>query len=62
MSLNDRGARDRKWYIVERWQEYKGEGRANLLRIIGIGSFYIVHLMNYHGLRTVCCNWPKGAM
>ena len=43
--------RDRQWYIVGRWQEYEGERRANLLRIIGIGSFYIVHLMHYHGLR-----------
>ena len=38
---------DRQWFIVERWQEYEGEGRANLLRIVAIGSFYTVHLLNY---------------
>ena len=51
MNPDDQAARERQWYIAERWQEYEGEGRANLLRIIGIGSFYIVHLMNYHGWR-----------
>ena len=30
-----------------RWQEYEGEGRANLLRIAGIGLFYCVELVNY---------------
>ena len=51
MTPEDRNVRDRQWYIAERWQEYEGERRANLLRIIAIGSFYIVHLLNYHGLR-----------
>ena len=51
MTPDDRAARERQWYIAERWQEYEGEGRANLLRIIGIGSFYTIHLLNYHGLR-----------
>jgi hypothetical protein len=40
---------ERSWYIAERWQEYEGEGRANLLRIAAIGSFYIVHLLNHFG-------------
>ncbi|MCH8047413.1 MAG: hypothetical protein IID44_27255 [Planctomycetes bacterium] len=44
-------ARDRPWYIAQRWQEYDAERRTNLLRIIGIGSLYLVHLMHYHGLR-----------
>lgn len=39
---------DRQWYIAQRWQEYEGEGRANLLRIVAIGAFYIVQLVNYH--------------
>ena len=43
-------ARDRPWYIAQRWQEYDAERRANLLRIVGIGSLYLVHLMHYHGL------------
>jgi hypothetical protein len=41
-------AADRQWYIVERWQEYEGEGRTNLLRIIAIGVFYLVELAQYH--------------
>lgn len=43
-------AAERQWYIVERWQEYEGEGRANLLRILAIGVFYFVELVNYHWL------------
>ncbi|MCY2994349.1 MAG: hypothetical protein NTY19_41730 [Planctomycetota bacterium] len=39
---------DRQWFIVGRWQEYEGEGRANLLRIIGIGVFYGIELVNYY--------------
>ncbi|MGD0900943.1 MAG: hypothetical protein ABR915_24180, partial [Thermoguttaceae bacterium] len=42
---------DRPWFIVGRWQEYEGEARANLLRIAGIGAFYLVELVNYYGLR-----------
>ena len=33
---------ERQWFIVSRWQEFKGEGRANLLRLIGIAVFYAV--------------------
>lgn len=43
-------AADRQWFIVERWQEYEGEGRTNLLRIAAIGVFYLVELANYHWL------------
>jgi hypothetical protein len=41
---------DRHWFIVGRWQEYEGEARANLLRVLGIVLFYLVELVNYHGL------------
>jgi hypothetical protein len=41
---------DQKWHIVSRWQEYEGEARANLLRIAGIGAFYVVELLDYYGL------------
>ncbi len=41
----------RQWHIVSRWHEYEGEARANLLRIAGIGVFYVIELLNYHGLR-----------
>jgi hypothetical protein len=39
---------DRQWFIVGRWQEYEGEGRANLLRIAGVGAFYCIELANYY--------------
>ena len=39
---------DRQWFIVSRWQQYDGELRANLLRIAGIATFYVIHLVNYH--------------
>lgn len=41
---------DRQWFIVGRWQEYEGEGRANLLRILAIGTFYAVQLLQHHVL------------
>jgi len=36
---------DRQWYIVGRWEEFGGEARANLLRIIAVGAFYGVQLV-----------------
>jgi hypothetical protein len=42
-----RAPEDCQWFIVGRWQEYEGEGRANLLRIAGVGAFYGVELVNY---------------
>jgi hypothetical protein len=39
---------DRQWFIVGRWQEYEGESRANLLRIVAIGAFYIVQLIHFY--------------
>jgi hypothetical protein len=50
---------DRQWYIVGRWQEYEGEARANLLRIVGIAAFYIVELVNYYGLNLGFLELPK---
>jgi len=47
--LADSASRDRQWYIVGRWQEYEGEGRANLIRILAIGLFYTVQLSHYYG-------------
>lgn len=41
---------DRQWFIVGRFEEFEGEGRANLLRLVGIAAFYSVELINYHGL------------
>jgi hypothetical protein len=42
------GVERRQWFIVGRWQEYEGEFRANLLRTIAIGAFYIVELLRFH--------------
>jgi hypothetical protein len=43
---------DRSWFIVGRWQEYEGEARTNLLRIVAIGAFYALELVNYYLLNT----------
>lgn len=50
---------ERHWFIVGRWQEYEGEARANLLRIVGIAAFYLVELMNYHGVNLGFLAMPK---
>jgi len=50
---------DRHWFILERWQQYEGEARANLLRIAGIAAFYLVEMINYHGLRLAAFEMPK---
>jgi len=50
---------DRQWYIVGRWQEYEGEARANLLRIIAVAAFYGIELLNYHGLQIGFLNMPR---
>jgi len=41
----------RQWFIVGRWQEYEGEGRANLLRVLALGAFYGVQLVDHHFLQ-----------
>ena len=38
---------DRQWFIVGRWQEYAGEGRANLVRVLALIAFYGVQLYRY---------------
>ena len=42
-------ASERPWFIVGRWQEFEGEARANLLRLVAIGAFYIVQLLHFYG-------------
>ena len=39
---------DPSWFIAERWQHYDGEQRANYLRILSVGTFYTIHLLNYY--------------
>lgn len=41
---------DGDWNIVARWREYEGEQRANVLRVLGVASFYVVELLNRYGL------------
>lgn len=55
----DRSAttRERQWFIASRWQEFEGEARANLLRIIGVGAFYIIELIN-HGVHLGALQLP----
>jgi hypothetical protein len=43
---------ERQWYIVGRWQEYEGESRANLLRMVAIGALYTVQLVHFYGFST----------
>jgi hypothetical protein len=50
--------RERQWFIVSRWQEYEGEARANLLRIICVGAFYIIELVN-HGMQIGPLQLPQ---
>jgi hypothetical protein len=54
-----RPALDRSWFITSRWQEYEGEGRANLLRLIGLVAFYAVELVDYHGLDLGFVQMPR---
>ena len=51
-------AADRQWFVIGRWQEYAGEARANLLRIAGIGAFYIIELINFYGLHVGPLDFP----
>ena len=36
------------WHATQRWQQYDGEFRANLLRIFSLAAFYGVHLLHYY--------------
>ncbi len=44
---------EKDWFIVGRWEEFEGEGRANLLRLIAVAAFYAVELYNYYWLQVV---------
>lgn len=39
---------ERHWFIVGRWQEFEGESRANTLRIVAVGAFYVVQLLHFY--------------
>ena len=38
---------DHQWAITERWQQYEGELRTNILRMGSIALFYSIHLVRY---------------
>jgi len=40
-----------QWFVAGRWQEYGGEARANVIRLVAIGGFYLIELLNYYGVR-----------
>jgi hypothetical protein len=49
MAVASSSSADRQWYIVGRWQEYEGEARANLVRVLAVIAFYVVQLMHFYG-------------
>lgn len=59
--LTDTAKGDRSWHIVGRWQEYEGEARANLLRVVGVAAFYAIELVNYRGLNLGILELPRQA-
>jgi hypothetical protein len=56
-STEGASADDRAWFIAQRWQEYDGEMRANVLRIAAIGVFYLLHCWNYYSSQGRLPNW-----
>jgi hypothetical protein len=40
-----------KWKIVQRWQEFRIEALVNFLRLSCIILFYLIELINFHGLK-----------
>ena len=57
-AIRDSGSSvDRSWFITRRWQQFEGEARANLLRIIAIGVFYLIHLWHYLSSQGKLPNW-----
>jgi hypothetical protein len=42
---------DRRWFVVGRLQEFEGEARANIVRMVAVAAFYSVAVANFHGLR-----------
>lgn len=50
---------DEAWRIIQRWLEYEGEARANVLRLIAIGVFYLIELINFYGLQLGFIELPK---
>ncbi|QEH39113.1 hypothetical protein OJF2_77250 [Aquisphaera giovannonii] len=41
---------DRAWFLSSRVQDYRGEARVNLLRLVAIAAFYLIELASHHGV------------
>jgi len=50
---------DRPWFITSRRQDYQGEERANVLRIVAVTAFYLIELANDHGVNLGFIQIPK---
>lgn len=48
---------DQAWYITQRWQQYRAELRANLLRTVAVGALYSVHLWSYFSSQGRLVEW-----
>ena len=42
----------RSWFIVSRWQAYRGEVRANIVRMLAVAIFYGIHLYTGYQVAT----------
>lgn len=50
---------DRPWFITSRRQDYQGEERANVLRIVAVTLFYLIELANDRGVDLGFIQIPK---
>ena len=57
MDHPNRPAAEHAWHIAQRWQQFDGELRANLLRIAAVGVFYCLHCWNYLGAQGKLPAW-----
>lgn len=46
------------WHVVRRVWSYRGEERANFMRILGIACFYVIELINRYGLNLGFVEFP----
>ncbi|HMC09994.1 MAG TPA: hypothetical protein VKH44_01840 [Pirellulaceae bacterium] len=49
MKQQDRSVRDDEaWDVARRWRQYEAEIRVNTMRIIAVGSFYLIHIVHQY--------------
>ena len=54
----DSRSRDFAWFLAQRRSAFEGEGQANFLRVVAIGGFYAIHLLNRYGVRIGALEMP----